>query len=77
MATLINGGISVVSPDGARIDHVPLPDYYTTNICFGGPELRTAYITLLQSGRLLTMDWPRPGLALNFHRSSASDVRSE
>jgi gluconolactonase len=65
VATLIHGGITVISPDGASIEHVPMPDLYTTNICFGGPELRTAYITLSNSGRLVALDWPRPGLALN------------
>ncbi|MDH3714393.1 MAG: SMP-30/gluconolactonase/LRE family protein [Gammaproteobacteria bacterium] len=65
VATLINGGITVVSGDGAQIEHVPFPDLYTTNICFGGPELRTAYITLSLSGRLVAVDWPRPGLALH------------
>ena len=66
VATLINGGITVISPDGARIEHIPMPDRYTTNICFGGPELRTAFITLSMSGRLVATEWPRPGLALQY-----------
>jgi gluconolactonase len=66
VATLFNGGISVISPDGARVEHVPLPDVYTTNLCLGGPGLRTAYVTLSLSGRLVAIDWPRPGLPLNF-----------
>jgi len=66
VATLFNGGITVISPDGARIEHIPLPDVYTTNICFGGKDLRTAYVTLSLSGRLVALDWPRPGLKLNF-----------
>ena len=66
VATLINGGITVVSPDGASVEHLPMPDMYTTNICFGGPELRTAYMTLSMGGRLVSMEWPRPGLALNY-----------
>jgi gluconolactonase len=66
VATLFNGGITVISPDGARIEHIPLPDIYTTNICFGGRDLRTAYVTLSLSGRLVALDWPRPGLKLNF-----------
>ena len=65
-ATLFNGGITVISPDGARIRHVPFPDVYTTNLCFGGKDLRTAYVTLSLSGRLVALDWPRPGLGLNF-----------
>ena len=66
VATLINGGISVISPAGALVDFIAMPDRYTTNICFGGKDLKTAYITLSQSGRLVAMDWPRAGLKLNF-----------
>jgi len=66
VATLVNGGITVISPDGTLIEHVPTPDPLTTNICFGGPDLRTAYITLSGTGRLVAMEWPRPGLKLNY-----------
>lgn len=66
VATLVNGGISVISPDGTSIEHVPTPDPLTTNICFGGPDLRTAFITLSGTGRLVAMQWPRPGLRLNY-----------
>ena len=43
-----------------------MPDLFPTNICFGGPDLKTAFITLSNTGRLVAMDWPRPGLALHF-----------
>lgn len=66
VATLGNGGITVAAPDGSRVEHVPMPDHATTNICFGGPELRTAYITLSSSGRLVSTPWPHPGLKLNY-----------
>ena len=66
VATLINGGVTVISPDGKSIEHIAMPDPVTTNICFGGPDLRTAYITLSGTGRLVAMDWPRPGLKLNY-----------
>jgi gluconolactonase len=66
VATLINGGISVIAPTGELVDFVAMPDRYTTNICFGGLGLKTAYVTLSQSGRLVAMDWPRAGLPLNF-----------
>lgn len=68
VATLMTGGITVVSPDGGGSDHIPLPDHYVTNICFGGPELNTAYVTLSQQGALVSFGWPRPGLQLNFAR---------
>ena len=64
VATIGNGGITAISPDGARIDHVPLPDPLVTNVCFGGPDLRTAIATLSGTGRLVAFEWPRAGLPL-------------
>ena len=66
VATLMNGGIAVISPDGLTCKHLPMPDPMTTNICFGGADLRTAYITLGTSGKLVSMPWQWPGLRLNF-----------
>jgi len=66
VATLITGGITVHSPDGASAELVPMPDILTTNICFGGVDLKTAYITLSTTGRLVKTEWPVAGLALNF-----------
>jgi len=65
VATLINGGISVISPDGKHVEHHPMPDPLTTNICFGGPDMKTAYITLSWTGKLVAVDWPSAGLKLN------------
>jgi gluconolactonase len=64
VATLINGGITVISPAGEVIEFVATADPLTTNICFGGDDLRTAYLTLSGTGRLVSMPWPRPGLRL-------------
>src|SRR5665213_2683132 len=66
VATLISGCISVIAPDGKLVEQVPTGDRVTTNIAFGGPELKTAYITLSGKGELIAMDWARPGLPLNF-----------
>jgi gluconolactonase len=66
VATLASGCISVIAPDGKLVEQVPTGDVATTNICFGGPDLKTAYITLSGKGQLVAMDWPRPGLPLNF-----------
>jgi gluconolactonase len=67
VATISNGGITVISPDGGKIEHVAMPDPLTTNVCFGGPDLRTAYITLSATGKLVSIPWPRPGLRLAFN----------
>jgi gluconolactonase len=62
----ISEGLCVVAPDGSSIEYVPMPDPMTTNVCFGGDDLRTAFVTLSGSGRLIAFDWPRPGLRLAF-----------
>jgi gluconolactonase len=66
VATLMTGCISVISPDGTLLRQVKMPDVYTTNICFGGAELKTAFITQSFLGQLIAVDWPEPGLRLAF-----------
>jgi gluconolactonase len=65
VATLITGAVSDIWPDGSRVDQYRLPDMMVTNVCFGGPNLRTAFATLSMGGILVSFEWPRPGLALN------------
>ena len=65
VATLVRGGISVFSPEGALLEFWEAPEVYCTNICFGGPDLKTAFITLSGTGQLIAVDWPRAGLKLN------------
>ncbi len=65
VATLVNGGITVISPDGDW-RHLAVPgERWVTNIAFGGPELRTAYLTLSSTGRLVSCPWENSGLLLN------------
>ena len=67
LATLGSGGITSVSPaDGSVVDFVEGGDLFLTNICFGGEDLRTAYLTLSGTGRLLEVKWARPGLRLAY-----------
>jgi gluconolactonase len=61
----IRDGITTMSPSGA-CRQTPVPDRMTTNICFGGADLRDAYITLSETGRLIKTRWPEAGLKLNF-----------
>jgi gluconolactonase len=69
LATLGSGGITAVSPeDGTVVEFVETGDLLTTNIAFGGEDLRTAYITLSAFGRLVATEWARPGLELAFTR---------
>jgi gluconolactonase len=64
VATLVNGSVSVVAPEGGLVSQIPMPDMFCTNICFGGPNLSTAYMTLSGTGQLVAMDWPVSGLRL-------------
>ncbi len=66
VGTLLNGGITVISPTGDVLTHIATGDPLTTNICFGGVDYQTAYITLSGTGKLVSMDWPYRGLRLNY-----------
>lgn len=66
VATLLNGGITVISPSGEILQHIATGDPLTTNICFGGADYQTAYITLSGTGKLVSMKWPYKGLRLNY-----------
>jgi gluconolactonase len=66
VATLVNGGITVLSTFGEVLEHVATGDPLTTNICFGGRDGRTAFITCSGTGRLVAVEWRRPGLKLVF-----------
>lgn len=66
VATIGECGISVISPAGELVDFVATDDIFTTNICWGGADMQTAYVTLSGTGRLAAIDWPRPGLRLQY-----------
>ncbi len=58
-------GLCVVTTDGSGgHEYIAMPDPFVTNICFGGDDLTTAFITGSGGGKLFTCDWPRPGLKL-------------
>ncbi len=67
VATLNTGKITEFSAAGAVVREVKTPDKFPTNICFGGEDLRTAYITLSDKGELGVMQWPTSGLKLNYN----------
>ena len=61
VATLVTGAITVISPDGEVRRVVKFPDAMTTNICFGGPDMRRAFVTLSSTGQLVALDWTDAG----------------
>lgn len=67
VATLEIGAVTVVSPEGQLVEQLKIPgDTHLTNLCFGGPDLRSVWVTLSYAGKLVKVSWPRSGLALNF-----------
>ena len=56
-----------LAAQGAIVREVKMSDTYPTNICFGGADMKTAYITLSDKGQLGVMQWPTAGLKLNYN----------
>lgn len=66
VAGLTPGCITVISPDGKQVEVIEMPDPFSTNLCFGGDDMKDAYLTMSGTGKLIKMRWPRAGLKLNF-----------
>jgi gluconolactonase len=69
VATLIeNPGIAEINPaDGTYVNH-PFPDLLTTNIAFGGADMRDAAVCLSTTGKLAVAKWHKPGLQLAYQQ---------
>ena len=72
---LVNGGISIISPEGVvEYVEITIPDGsfapLPSNICFGGDDMKTAYITCGGSGYLIKMPCAIAGLKLNHNGSN-------
>ena len=67
-ATLVDRpGIGVADPATGEIVYHAFPDLLTTNIAFGGADMRDAAVTLSTTGKLALARWDEPGLRLNFN----------
>jgi gluconolactonase len=67
VATLFNSGITTFNPKSGKYTHVGFNDPITTNLCFGGKDMRDIWVTCASTGRLYRMRWPRPGLKLAYN----------
>lgn len=70
IGTLLTGCVTEIAADGSDVVQHVLPDELhdrmVTNICFGGPDHGTAFITVAELGRVIRCEWPRPGAPLAF-----------
>ncbi len=62
----VTTGVYVISPEGKLLGRIPIPEDLITNIAFGGPDNKTAYVT---SGKTL-YEFPInvAGYAINLER---------
>lgn len=56
------GTVVVVSPQGQLLREIDVLGKMPTNICFGGPDGRTAYVTEVEHGRIVQFRTDKPGL---------------
>jgi gluconolactonase len=53
---LTGDGVTIVNEKGGKIHHIPVPQSWTTNVTFGGPEQKTLFITAMGSVYTLEMN---------------------
>ena len=60
----IGGGTVIkMTPEGKVLREVPVLGKRPSNLCFGGPDGRTVYVTEVEQTRLVQFRVDRPGLA--------------
>lgn len=52
---LTGKGVTVFDPEGRQIEHIDIPEDWTANVCFGGKDRRTLFITASKSVYTLRM----------------------
>jgi gluconolactonase len=52
---LTGDGVTVYDPAGKKIAHIPVPEPWTANLCFGGKDKKTLFITASQGIYVLRM----------------------
>jgi gluconolactonase len=73
VAVPASGGVNVYDPAGRQIERIECGEgSLTTNVCFGGPELKQVFITAAMRGSVLTLTAPAAGLPLHPYRSAGT-----
>ena len=52
---LTGDGVTVYDSNGKRIAHIPVPEKWTANLCFGGRDRKTLFITASEGVYILRM----------------------
>lgn len=56
-----SGSITVLGSAGGTEATIPMADVDVTNLCFGGPDGRTLFVTEAALGRVVSLPWDVPG----------------
>jgi gluconolactonase len=65
IAATTAGAVAVVDPGGREVERIDTgPGSMPTNLCFGGPDLSTLFVTVAKGGRVLAYRRDVGGLPL-------------
>ncbi|MGC4034822.1 MAG: SMP-30/gluconolactonase/LRE family protein [Chitinophagaceae bacterium] len=53
---ITGNGVTIYNKDGIKIGHIPVPAEWTANICFGGKDRKTLFITAKESVYTIKMN---------------------
>jgi gluconolactonase len=53
---LTGNGVTIYNPQGKKIGHIPVPEPWTANLCFGGPNKDMLFITASKAIYILKMN---------------------
>lgn len=67
-----SGHVFVYDTAGAEVDRIPCGGTSPTNVCFGGPDHATLFITVDDTGEIVAVDWGVRGDTLNFCPTAVS-----
>jgi gluconolactonase len=57
------GVVLILSPEGKTLRSIKLPGSMPSNLCFGGPDGKTVYVTEVENQQVLQFRADRPGLS--------------
>jgi len=52
---LTGDGVTVFNRKGKQIEHIPIEERWTANVCFGGEDMKTLFVTAMGSAYTLEM----------------------
>ena len=55
---LTGRGVTIFDPSGKQIDHIDVPEKWSANVCFSGPDRRTLFITASESLYSIRLRFP-------------------